>query len=118
MGNLFLSACQNQLKSMAKFFRVPSNSSCFPLKISVKSKKKVFTSSDVLFYPANVGEEQKKVFTSSDVLFSPANVGEEQKKIFTRSDVLFSPENSGAPKRVRGSTLFLKQNCRAVLCKN
>ena len=46
MGNLFLFACQSQLRSMAKFCRVPTDSSCFPLKISVKSKKKVFTCSD------------------------------------------------------------------------
>ena len=44
MGNLFLFACQNQLKLLAKFLRVPIHSSCFPLKISMKSKKKkVFT---------------------------------------------------------------------------
>ena len=29
MGNLFRSACQNRLKSMAKFFRVPTDSRCF-----------------------------------------------------------------------------------------
>ena len=40
MGNLFRSACQNLLKSVAKLFRVPTDSWCFPLKISVKSKKK------------------------------------------------------------------------------
>ena len=112
VGNLFRSVCQNRLKSIAKFFHVAT--SCFPLKISVKSKKKrssrsqmsctslqmsvkskkkVFTSSDVLFSPVSVCEEQKKVFTSLDILFSPENDGEEQKKVFTCSNVLFSPEN-------------------------
>ena len=48
MGNLFRYTCQNRLKSMAKILRVPTNSSCFPMKISVKSKQKVCTSSDVI----------------------------------------------------------------------
>ena len=39
-GQPFRSGCQNQPKSMVIFFRVPTNSSCFPLTISVKSKKR------------------------------------------------------------------------------
>ena len=41
MGNLFRSASQDQLKSTAKFFRVPTDKPCFsPLKILVTTKKK------------------------------------------------------------------------------
>ena len=43
----------------------------FPLKISVKTKKKVFTSFDVQFTPQNQVKTppKKKVIASSDVLF-------------------------------------------------
>ena len=40
MGNFFRSGCQNHIKPMAKIFRVPTNSACFPLRISVKGKRK------------------------------------------------------------------------------
>ena len=39
----------------------------------IGSKKKVYTSSDVLFF---YEKEQKKVYTSSDVLFCAKNIGE------------------------------------------
>ena len=81
MGNLFRYACQNRLKSVAKFLRVPTDSSCFPLKIPAKSKKKGLHVLRCLVLSENVSKEQKrKVFTSLDVLFSPENVGEEKKR--------------------------------------
>ena len=59
MGNLFRSACQNRLKSLAKFFRVPIDSWHSPLKISVKSKKRVITSADVQFSSPNQVKSKK-----------------------------------------------------------
>ena len=77
---------------MAKFFRVPIDSSCFPPKTSVKSKKKVLTSLDVL----------------SSLQMSVKS----EKKVFTCSDVLLSSENSGAPRGVRRSIPpFFKVKC-------
>ena len=66
---------------------------------SAEINGQIFTRANrqLVFCPENIGEEQKKkIFTSSDVLFSPANVGEEQKKVFTCLDVSLSPENSDA----------------------
>ena len=39
---------------------MPTNSSCFPPKISVDSQKKVFTPSNVLFSAENIGGERYK----------------------------------------------------------
>ena len=41
--------------------------------LRLEEQKKVYTSSDVLFFTE---KEQKKVYKSSDVLFSTENVGE------------------------------------------
>ena len=73
---------------MAKFFCVPTDSSCFSLKISVKSKRKVFTSADVLWFPENIGEEQKKGLQVCRCPVFPENIDEEQKKVFRFADVL------------------------------
>ena len=47
-----------------------------------KSKKKVFTTSDVPVFTENIGivKSKKKVYTSSDVLFSAESVGEKKKR--------------------------------------
>ena len=49
-----------------------------------KSKKKIFTSSDVPVFTENIGivKSKKKVYTSSDVLFSAESIGEEKKGLY------------------------------------
>ena len=94
---------------MAKFFRVPTDSSCF-LKTSVKSKKKGLYVLKCPVLSENVGEEQKRSSRSQTscsplkmsvkmqnkrkglhVLFSPENVSEEQKKRSSRPQMSCSP---------------------------
>ena len=55
VGNLFRSGYQNQLKSMAKIFRVPT---CFALQMSVKSKKKRYSRYQMSFSAKNIGEKR------------------------------------------------------------
>ena len=69
MGNLFWCGCQNWSKSMAKFLRVPTNSSCSPLKISVETYQKGLhvRTCPVFTYKHQVNSN-KKVSTPSDIL--------------------------------------------------
>ena len=93
MGNLIRVGCQNRLQPMAKFSRVPTSRDlpCEEqnkkglqffrcpvylenLKIAVKSKKRVFTSSQMsLFSPEIISEDQKNFVVEQKQSWAAAN---------------------------------------------
>ena len=74
----------------------------FPLKISVKTKKKVFTSFDVQFTPQNQVKTKKGLHVFCRPIYPPKS-SEDQKKVFTSFDVQFTPQNVVRTKKKKAS---------------